>query len=62
MIGALSLLTYYCWMSSATAQSPVTAIAPLDVADIAAPTFSVYTTDDGLSDEIWNSIGFDGQG
>ena len=62
MIGALSLLTYYCWISSATAQSPVTAIAPLDVADIAAPTFSVYTTDDGLSDEIWNSIGFDGQG
>ncbi len=62
MFGALSLLTYYCWMVAIPVRSPVNAIAPLDVADIAAPTFSVYTTDDGLSDEIWNSIGFDGQG
>jgi diguanylate cyclase (GGDEF)-like protein len=35
---------------------------PLDVADQAAPAFSVYGAQDGLSDEIWSTIGFDRDG
>jgi diguanylate cyclase (GGDEF)-like protein len=31
---------------------------PLRVPDSAAPTFSVYTSRDGLSEEIWSTVGF----
>ncbi len=32
--------------------------APLRVPDSAAPTFSIYTSRDGLSEEIWSTVGF----
>ena len=35
---------------------------PLDVADESPPTFTVYSSREGLSDEIWSTIGFDNQG
>lgn len=31
---------------------------PLDVADQATPAFTVFTSKDGLSDEIWSTVGF----
>ncbi len=34
----------------------------LDVADESPPTFSVYSSREGLSDEIWSTVGFDNQG
>jgi diguanylate cyclase (GGDEF)-like protein len=34
----------------------------LDVSDLTAPAFSVYTEQDGLSDEIWSTVGFDRRG
>ncbi|MET0555224.1 MAG: diguanylate cyclase [Vicinamibacteria bacterium] len=34
----------------------------LDVGDAGAPTFTVYASQDGLSDEAWSTIGFDGRG
>lgn len=36
--------------------------ARLDVADLSPPTFRVFTINDGLSDEIWSTVGFDGDG
>lgn len=38
------------------------AVVPLDIADQRAPTFEVYTSQDGLSDEVWNTLGFDRNG
>jgi hypothetical protein len=35
---------------------------PLRVPDSAAPTFSIFTSRDGLSDEIWSTIGFEAKG
>jgi ligand-binding sensor domain-containing protein len=35
---------------------------PIDVADAGAPTFTVYGSQDGLSDEAWTTIGFDRDG
>ena len=35
---------------------------PIDVSDQSAPAFRVYTSDDGLTDEIWSTIGFDRDG
>ncbi len=35
---------------------------PIDVADQGAPTFTVYTARDGLSDEIWSSVDVDARG
>jgi len=37
-------------------------LVPLDVADEGAPTFSVYSSREGLSDEIWSTLGFDRNG
>jgi len=34
----------------------------LDLADLASPSFTVYTAEDGLSDEVWSNVGFDAQG
>ena len=36
--------------------------APLDLADEGAPTFTVYSSREGLSDEIWSTVGFDAKG
>lgn len=36
--------------------------APLDVSDTAPPAFAVFGAQEGLSDEIWNTVGFDAQG
>ncbi len=35
---------------------------PLRFPDNAAPTFSVFTSRDGLSDEIWSAVGVDVHG
>jgi diguanylate cyclase (GGDEF)-like protein len=35
---------------------------PLDVGNLGAPVFAVYTSQHGLSDEIWNALGIDGEG
>lgn len=35
---------------------------PLDVADQASPAFTVFTSKDGLSDEIWSTVGFGPEG
>ena len=32
-------------------------IRPIDVSDQAAPVFSAYGVEDGLSDEVWNALG-----
>ncbi|MCI1710563.1 MAG: diguanylate cyclase [Chiayiivirga sp.] len=37
-------------------------LRPLDLTDASVPVFSVYTGKDGLSEEIWNSVGFDHRG
>ena len=39
-----------------------TPLRPLDVADESPPTFTVYSSREGLSDEIWSTVGFDNQG
>ena len=51
------------WLSVVgEAHGEATAPVPLDVTDQASPVFTVYSTQDGLSDEIWNTIGFDRHG
>jgi diguanylate cyclase (GGDEF)-like protein len=37
-------------------------LAPIDVTDQGAPTFTVFTARDGLSDEIWNVVDVDARG
>lgn len=34
----------------------------LDISDLAAPAFTVYSEQDGLSDEIWSTVSFDARG
>lgn len=46
-------------MASASAAEPIRA---LDVSDQSAPVFTVYGSEDGLSDEIWSTIGIDRDG
>lgn len=57
VVALLFLLT-----AAINARSQPAATRPLQVPDTAAPTFTAYTGRDGLSDEIWNSIGFDRDG
>jgi hypothetical protein len=38
------------------------ALRPIDVADESPPTFTVYSSSEGLSDEIWSTVGWDKQG
>lgn len=38
------------------------AATPLDISDLSPPTFQVFTSSDGLSEEIWSTLGFDAQG
>ncbi|HET9031600.1 MAG TPA: diguanylate cyclase [Dokdonella sp.] len=45
---------------TATAADP--AARPLDVSDEGAPTFTVFSSREGLSDEIWSTVGFDNRG
>jgi diguanylate cyclase (GGDEF)-like protein len=47
-----------CSGASAADEPP----APIDVGDAGAPTFTVYASPDGLSDEAWTTIGFDRRG
>lgn len=53
------LFVLFCAASTAAAERPNTA---LDLADDGAPTFTVYSSREGLSDEIWNTVGFDRHG
>ncbi len=53
----LALIAFCC---AARAVEPD--IRPIDVADEGAPTFTVFSSRDGLSDEIWSTVGFDNQG
>ncbi|MCC6561094.1 MAG: hypothetical protein IT478_07050, partial [Xanthomonadales bacterium] len=39
------------------AAAPAVPIRPIDVSDQAAPVFSSYGVEDGLSDEVWNALG-----
>ena len=57
---ALALFCFALLGSAQAAQDG--SLVPLDVADESAPTFSVYSSREGLSDEIWSTIGFDNQG
>lgn len=47
---------------SAVPSLAATEIEPLDVANEAAPALDVYTSEDGLSTEIWNAVGVDSNG
>ncbi len=44
------------------ADTPTDPITALNVADQGAPLFQVFGTKEGLSDEIWSTIGFDDDG
>ena len=55
------LLSCLCW-SSAMAAAATSTTEPLAVPDSAGPTVSVYTSRDGLSDEIWSTVGMDRNG
>ncbi len=41
---------------------PASVPTPIDITDQRAPKFNVYASQDGLSDEIWSTIGFDREG
>ena len=58
----LALFLFLAWLICATASADEPPLRPLDVADESPPTFSVYSSRDGLSDEIWSTVGFDKQG
>lgn len=55
-------LLAYAYMLAVLAGPQDGSVTPLDVTDIAAPTFTVFSAEDGLSDEIWNTIGLDHEG
>jgi diguanylate cyclase (GGDEF)-like protein len=56
------LIAWASLLLAGTLNADQSALVPLDVADEAAPTFSVYSSREGLSDEIWSTVGFDNQG
>lgn len=58
MRGFFSALCLLC----TTTIAAVAAVEPLDVANEAAPAFDVYSSDDGLSTEIWAAVGVDARG
>ncbi|MEO8359424.1 MAG: diguanylate cyclase [Vicinamibacteria bacterium] len=47
-----------CSIATAADRPPT----PIDVASQSAPTFTVYTSQHGLSNETWNTVGFDARG
>lgn len=53
-------LLLLCLCSFACAADP--GARPLDIADQGAPAFQVFGPEDGLSDEIWSTVGFDADG
>lgn len=60
-----SAIVRMLWASLVGACAATAAAAvhkPLDIGNEAAPTFAVYTVQDGLTDEIWNALGRDDQG
>ncbi|MBY6204229.1 diguanylate cyclase [Halomonas denitrificans] len=46
----------------ANARTDPSPTAPLDVTDISPPSFESFTGKDGLSEEIWSTVGFDADG
>ncbi|MEZ5460465.1 diguanylate cyclase [Dokdonella sp.] len=56
----LSLLLSF--VSSTATHAAERAISALDLADEGAPTFTVFSSREGLSDEIWSTVGFDRKG
>lgn len=60
-IHVLHALTALCLLAGAGG-ARASAVEPLRVGDGAAPTFSVYTSRDGLGDEIWSTVGVDRDG
>jgi diguanylate cyclase (GGDEF)-like protein len=60
----LAVLALGCslWCQAKSAGQEQNKPVPLRVPDSAAPTFSIFTSRDGLSDEIWSTIGFDAKG
>jgi diguanylate cyclase (GGDEF)-like protein len=56
------LIAWTCLLLASTLHAAQSALVPLDVADEGAPTFTVYSSREGLSDEIWSTVGFDNQG
>ncbi len=54
----VSGLVLACSVASGADDRPT----PIDVGDAGAPTFTVYASQDGLSDEAWTAIGFDRHG
>ncbi|MEZ5443000.1 MAG: diguanylate cyclase [Lysobacterales bacterium] len=52
------------WFSFVTTivQADEAVVQPLPVADEGGLSFQTYTSDDGLNDEIWNSVGIDREG
>ncbi len=63
-LALLVALAFGCspWCHAETIQRQGQDPLPLRVPDSAAPTFSVYTSRDGLSDEVWSTVGFDRDG
>lgn len=55
----LALLTLLPAITASAVERPISAI---DLADEGAPTFTVYSSREGLSDEIWSTVGFDRDG
>lgn len=56
------LLALTVVLSLLSGSGQVLAIEPLDIDDEAAPTFDIYTGEDGLSTEIWSAVGVDARG
>jgi len=56
LLGLVAVLFFFPGARSALA------IEPLDIDDEAAPSFDVYTSEDGLSTEIWSAVGVDARG
>lgn len=55
----ISILVMLPTIATGAANNSISAI---DLADAGAPTFTVYSSREGLSDEIWNTIGLDREG
>lgn len=53
---------FFCLVFHAGAHAAESALRPLDVADESPPTFTVFSSREGLSDEVWSTVGWDKQG
>ena len=58
MLRTLALGVFLIGATVSAQNAPV----PLDVTGLGTPAFTVFTSKDGLSDEVWNTIGFDKRG